>query len=155
MCTRRWTIVPVVALCGLLLPMAVSAKKQVERPFKLHGESTVTINLQDGTFTIVEESGEATHLGRFTASGGGTVDLLIGHLEASGYHTAANGDTVFWELTQDGPGGPPLITITGGTGRFEGAGGSWTVTAFDETVEIAFPLLIITHSVSGIGTITY
>jgi len=60
-------------------------------------------NLQDGTFTIVEESGEATPLGRYMASGEGTVDLLTGHLEAGGSYTAANGDLVFWTLTQDGP----------------------------------------------------
>jgi hypothetical protein len=141
--------------CVLLLPMTVGVKRQVERPFQLHGQSTVTLNLQDGTFTIVEESGEATHLGRYTASGEGTVDLLTGHLEADGSYTAANGDMVFWTLTQDGPGASPSFTVTGGAGRFEGATGSWTVTIFDETTNVEFPVLTIEHSFRGSGTITY
>lgn len=155
MCTRKWAITLSVVFCGLLLPLTVGVKRQVERPFQLHGRSTVTLDLQDGTFTIVEESGEATHLGRYTASGEGTVDLLTGHLEADGSYIAANGDMVFWTLTQDGPGATPSFTVTGGAGRFEGATGSWTVTIFNETTNVEFPVLTIAHSFLGSGTITY
>jgi hypothetical protein len=58
---------------------------------------------------------------------------------AHGTITAANGDVIYWEWVRTS--NPPLVTITGRTGRFEGAsgefimdiepvgiGGHWTLT---------------------------
>ncbi len=141
------------ALCALLLPVTASAKHQVTRPFKFHAEQTIIIDFMSGTWTIVEEIGEATHFGRYTCSGGGTFDSDL-YLTGSGEQIAANGDKVFWEI--EGP--PFILTYAGGTGRFEGATGSATLTITAQTMlpDPEFPwLLTITQSFTGIGTIKY
>jgi hypothetical protein len=84
-------------------------------------------------------SGNATHLGRFTYSYTVTISPTGSMGEAVGilfYHfVAANGDSLF--STGEGTGGPTEVpntfrivethTITGGTGRFAGATGNFTV----------------------------
>jgi hypothetical protein len=122
----------VVAIPGLAGPVA--AGEQV--PFKgsLAGEATVTPLAPPYVAVYVEAAGEATHLGQF--------DLDIPHvvdradLTAIGTYefTAANGDKVYAEFTGQGmltdvPGVIAIVetaTITGGTGRFAGATGSFT-----------------------------
>ena len=154
--TRR-NIVLALAVCALLLSATASVKNPVPRPFKLDAEHTLIVDLT--TFPVCSwwidsEVGEATHVGRFTASGEGTIDLSSGHLEGSGCDTAANGDKVFWDITGEGS-NPTILIFTGGTGRFEGASGSFTITVTAQTQQIEPPLLIIAETFSGIGTITY
>jgi hypothetical protein len=57
--------------------------------------------------------------------------------------TAANGDQIFATVTGEAVGGTPdrlqiveTATITGGTGRFSGATGSFTSTRFADTTTI-------------------
>ena len=157
--TKR-NIVLALAVCTLLLPMTGSARQPVERPFKMYAEHTRILNFADWTWTS-EGSGQATHLGPFTSSGEGTFSGVLGggtfildRLEGSGSYTLANGDEVFYNVTVEGL-NPPILTFTGGTGRFKDASGSVTVTVTASTAELEFPLLIVTESFWGIGTITY
>jgi len=159
----KWSIVLALALCALLLPITGTGKDQVERPFKLHGENTVIADLEGFIlhgnpvcpYWTESESGEATHLGRYTSEGGGTINLATGVVTGSGYVTAANGDELFWEMTIQMGAPAGVVTFTGGTGRFAGASGLWTETVTDESVVLEGYLLTIEHSLSGVGTITY
>ncbi|HVQ40665.1 MAG TPA: hypothetical protein VMS54_00590, partial [Vicinamibacterales bacterium] len=81
-------------------------------------------------------TGTATHLGRFTATFTTTVNLLTGSATGGIYaFVAANGDHLDATFTGQGtPTSEPNIasieetaTITGGTGRFAGATGAFTV----------------------------
>jgi hypothetical protein len=78
-------------------------------------------------------SGTATHLGHFTVVYEVEVDFLAHSTVGSSIFTAANGDNVFTDIIGSGtPTENPDVhtvvevhTITGGTGRFEGATGSF------------------------------
>ena len=158
--TKR-NVVLALAVCTLLLPMTGSAKQRVERPFKMYASHTRVLNFDLWTWTTGEESGRATHLGLFTSSGEGTFsgDFVEGTFRlklftGSGYYAVANGEKVFWDVAVEGV-NSPILTFTGGTGRFEGASGSVTLTITAQTKTLEWPLLTITESFSGIGTITY
>ena len=80
-------------------------------------------------------SGYATQLGRYTATYEEQVDLLTGSSVGVITVVAGNGDVIF--ATQTGQGDPTpdpdvfsiveVSTITGGTGRFAGATGTFTI----------------------------
>lgn len=80
-------------------------------------------------------TGYATRIGRYTATYEEQVDLLTGSSVGAITLVAANGDVVF--ATQTGQGDPTpdpdifsiveVSTITGGTGRFVGATGTFTI----------------------------
>jgi hypothetical protein len=80
-------------------------------------------------------SGNATQLGLFTMSFQAEVSLPSLAASTSAQYVAANGDMIIGEGSGQGtPTGTPGIvsivetyTITGGTGRFAGAAGSFTV----------------------------
>ena len=105
-------------------PATVGADQAVPVPFKGRAEYTLTAVEPDGTLRYIG-TGHATHLGLFTADaslfphGDGTFSVTA-------VFTAANGDQLFFigegEFTT-----PTSVlgtaTITGGTGRFEGATG--------------------------------
>ena len=86
-------------------------------------------------FVHASGSGNATHLGRFTVTYEVEVNLLNRASIGSAHFIAANGDSIFAEFI--GQGNPiegsdfssivETNTITGGTGRFAGATGSFTV----------------------------
>jgi hypothetical protein len=72
-------------------------------------------------------TGNATHLGRFTATADVKIYTVAGFIMGTWTYTAANGDKLF--LTGVGTGVDPThgsgnFTIVGGTGRFEGASGT-------------------------------
>jgi len=125
--------VALVALTSLAAP--ASAGTQV--PFKgsLQGLETNTVNFPNLS-VHGESTGNATHLGRYTVEYNGSVNLING--SGTGFawvFTAANGDTVTavgtGQADVPGVGGVLHIeehgTITGGTGRFAGASGSFTI----------------------------
>jgi hypothetical protein len=93
--------------------------------------------LVDGT-----GGGTAAHLGRYTFTYEFTVDLTTGVGVGSAHFVAANGDTFDTTiLAGGGPTGVPgenrvveTHTITGGTGRFAGASGTFTL---DRLVQMA------------------
>jgi hypothetical protein len=85
---------------------------------------------------LTEGTGNATHLGRFTVEIAHVVNTFARTVTGSYEFTAANGDTLIADVTgQFGPTAenPRVLlsvetaTITGGTGRFAGATGSFTV----------------------------
>jgi hypothetical protein len=109
-----------------LTPNVAMAK---ERPYKATMEY-LAMGFPDG---IYAGSGNATHLGRTTESGSYTVVEFVGpglaHLTGEGTQVAANGDTLSYTFDEivDFNVEPftavGSFTITGGTGRFEGATG--------------------------------
>jgi hypothetical protein len=89
----------------------------------------------------VTATGNATHLGKFTYTELATVDTRTRIGTGTFLFTAANGDTVFGTISgQARLTAPNVLTIeenaiiTGGTGRFDGATGGFTVTRLKDTV---------------------
>lgn len=80
-------------------------------------------------YSHVEGQGQATHLGRFTETGDATVDVATGNARGTWTLIAANGDMLFLDFeakpTSDHTHGDGAFTVVGGTGRFEGASGSY------------------------------
>ena len=104
-------------------------------PFKGQSSGTVTTVGFDPDLGVVsthgDGQGEATHLGHFTVTNEVSIYVFTPTGVAIGNWTyvTANGDKLFVHMV--GSGGPdPLqgvgtFTITGGTGRFTGASGSY------------------------------
>jgi hypothetical protein len=139
-----------VTIVGFADPAA--AKDQV--PFKGSLEGTVTRTLPPPPISVlVEGEGTATHLGRFTVS---IPHEVVPPNGVGFYHfVAANGDTLTAEFTGvSAPVAPGFLyivetaTITGGTGRFAKATGSFvcerlydsnagtTIGSFEGTVSV-------------------
>jgi hypothetical protein len=130
------------ALAVLGLAGPVAAGEQV--PFKgsLEGDVTITPLTPPYLQVDVEATGNATHLGRFSLDIPHQVNRANGTASGSYEFTAANGDMLFADFTgQATPTETPGIlyieetaTITGGTGRFAGATGSFTVERLFDTI---------------------
>ena len=113
---------------------AASARKP--SPFKGSIEALETYKVNGPIMSVTANgSGEATHLGRYIVSYKVQVDLPTGTgTGLSAHYVAANGDSLFAEGSgQATPTDDPNVfvvvenyTITGGTGRFAGATGSFT-----------------------------
>jgi len=116
-----------------LLPLAHPAMAGDEVPYK--GKEVGAITKGAFQFPFSHQStaaeGEATYIGHYTLTGNFVVDVRFG--TATGVFTliAANGDMLF--LDMEGHTVPTDLTktvanftVTGGTGRFEGATGSFT-----------------------------
>ena len=125
----------------LLLTMLVSvgyaapaAKRQVPFMGALHAVESQRVEFPT-LFANGSGSGKATHLGRFTFSYEVVVDLRTFSGPASAHFVAANGDSVFaagsgQSYATETPDVRRVVetyTITGGTGRFADASGSFTV----------------------------
>jgi len=134
---KGWTAALVIATVALSLALGmarpVTAADQV--PFKgsLSGTVTVTPLEPPLASVLIEAAGHASQLGRFTVEIPHIVNQAIRVGEGTYVFTAANGDT----LTADFTGQATLLapgvlstletaTVTGGTGRFVGASGSFT-----------------------------
>jgi hypothetical protein len=90
----------------------------VERPFKLKGGGQIDLDTFSFNF-----GGTATHLGLYSSTGAIDPSTFL----IQGTMTAANGDTLDWAAQfAQGPLGEieATFTVTGGTGRFNGATGS-------------------------------
>lgn len=125
-------------MTALLLTTAFAGPPTAGKAVPLHGcvQALETYDVQFPTMYVdTSGSGTATPLGRFTVTWEFTVNLLDGAGIGSAHFIAANGDSLFTEsLGQGDPTGKPNInlvvekhTITGGTGRFAGATGSFTL----------------------------
>ena len=119
----------------VLLPLAHRAMAEDQVPFtgiEVGGITSVSFDFPLGTLLNTAE-GEATHLGHYTETGIVVVNVISGI--ATGTYTiiAANGDMLFTTTTGHALQPPSLketvdnVTVTGGTGRFEGATGSWVL----------------------------
>jgi len=136
----KTTIYLPIAAMLLTAAFAISAAAQKQVPFKgsLQGHETdtpeggpppTTLNVDGNT------TGIASHVGQFSFSYQLTVTLADGTATGSAQLIAANGDSVFTTVAGSSePTATPGVfsitevdTITGGTGRFAGAQGSFTV----------------------------
>lgn len=96
------------------------------------GPQTVTVTFPTASVQA-SVAGTATHLGRFTMELPHTVNLLTSAASGVATLTAANGDEIIASFTGQAQIGPIVsiveqATVTGGTGRFAGATGSFTIT---------------------------
>ena len=122
---------------------AVDAKadngKKVKRPWKIKGSGTFAPDFtQDcgGLLPLeIEGSGTASHIGLFevailwcTGGIGTPANFITGTL------TVANGDMIYFESVEFRPFEVDYI-VTGGTGRFEKAGGEFTLTQTEFEIE--------------------
>ena len=126
---------------GLVAAFAVSLASVVsavaaETPFKGKVNAVETVEVVFPTLFVDREgTGTATYLGKFTEDITLQVDIPTSHATGVATFTAANGDTL--TASVDGQGFPTtthgvvsiveVYTITGGTGRFAGASGTFTL----------------------------
>jgi hypothetical protein len=113
-------------------------------PFQGRLEAVVTRGAVNPPFVpvLLEGTGVATQLGQFTFSAPHLVNLTTRMATGSYEFTAANGDLLFADFTGEAsPTATPgvvyiveVATITGGTGRFADASGSFTVERLYDTV---------------------
>jgi hypothetical protein len=130
------------ALAVLGLAGPVAAGEKVHFKGRLEGDVTITPLAPPFVKVDVEGSGKATHIGRFTVEIPHVVNRANGTAIGSYHFTAANGDTLSADfIGQATPTTTPGVlyieetaTITGGTGRFAGATGSFTVERLFDTI---------------------
>ena len=123
-----------VATTALLASAAVSATA-AETPFKGTVNAVETGTIVGPTRLLVRDGGgTATHLGKYTEHITMQINLPTRHSMGAATFTAANGDTLTATVEgQATPGSPGMLsivevyTITGGTGRFAGATGTFTL----------------------------
>ena len=123
-----------VATTALLASAAVSATA-AETPFKGTVSAVETGTTVGPTrFLVRDGGGTATHLGKYTEHITMQINLPTRHSMGAATFTAANGDTltatVEGQATPASPGVVSIVevyTITGGTGRFAGATGTFTL----------------------------
>ena len=148
------------ALAGLLVLMSASAvAAQVNVTGALTGHDIFTV--QAG---ILQASGSGTgtasHIGQFRYLVQATVNFA-GSSEGVFLLVFSNGDVIYGSLVGRGPSPPPpppepvriteQLTITGGTGRFQGASGTITLNrVLDLSTEPAYD----SHSGTLTGTIS-
>ena len=114
--------------------LAAPAERELLLKGSLRAHETYEVTFPT-LFVNASGSGKATQLGRYTVSYQVEVNIPTISGIASAQFVAANGDSLFAEgLGQAAETGTPgvvtlveMYTITGGTGRFEGASGTITV----------------------------
>ena len=125
-------------MIALLLTTSLAGPGAAEDGKPFHGwvQAIEAYDVQYPTmFVDTSGSGNGSHLGRFTVTWEFTVNLLNGAGIGSAHFIAANGDNLTTEsLGQGDPTATPGVnrvvemhTITGGTGRFAGATGTFTL----------------------------
>jgi hypothetical protein len=122
----------------------VRSESAQQVPFKGSLAGVVSVTPQDPPFVsvVVNATGNATQLGQFTLAVPHTVNRSTRNAIGSYQFTAADGDTLAADFTGKAtPTATPGVlyieetaTITGGTGRFAGATGSFTVERLFDTV---------------------
>ena len=123
-----------VATTALLASVAVSATA-AETPFKGKVDAVETGTVVGPTrFLVRDGGGTATHLGKYTEHITMQINLPTRHSMGAATFKAANGDTltatVEGQATPASPGVLSIVevySITGGTGRFADATGSFTL----------------------------
>lgn len=136
---KRILVSTITALLLLILLASTSfAAPAAERQLPLKGSLEAT-ETQGGLPPLIQVSltgqGNATQLGLFTYQLQAKLDVRVLHADTSAVLVAANGDMIFGEGEGQGtptatPGVVSIVetfNITGGTGRFEGATGTFVV----------------------------
>ena len=160
---RRQSLGLAAILCGLLVPSAMAADATTQTlQIKIH-QAINTLTAVDpvtipGRFEMFDV-GEATLFGRYANEG--QVQMVpspnppgFAVLFGAGTLTAANGDTITWELVP----GTDTIKVLGGTGRFQGATGHLDNFFIDLSYEVdeetgAITMVTIIHYATGELTI--
>lgn len=113
---------------------ATASQSPQSVPFKGSFEGSQTLTPGTPPFGTVNGSatGTGTHLGEFTVTFPHTVNFATRTGVGTYTFTAANGDTLTASFTGAAQGAPLVsivehATVTGGTGRFAGASGTFTV----------------------------
>jgi hypothetical protein len=125
-CAGEGSGVPTSPSSTVVMPALTEAKGGTALPFKGTLQGTETI---DGTHHTIAGSGQATQLGRFTSET--DITVIAGAGVGTAVWTAANGDQLFISFAGQGVLTFPIVTITetekitGGTGRFVGASGTF------------------------------
>lgn len=118
----------------LIVTLVVPASAQNLVPFKgaIQGEETSTVVSFPTQFSHGDTTGIATLVGQLKFTYDLTINLLLRKGTGTGQLSAANGDNIYTQITGSLELIPPDIgsvtefdTITGGTGRFAGANGSF------------------------------
>ncbi|MHB8954088.1 MAG: hypothetical protein ACYC4U_14060 [Pirellulaceae bacterium] len=133
-------VLAVLTVVGLAGPTAAGEKV----PFKGNLEGVVTRTPVDPpfVFVLVDGTGKANHLGKFTLAIPHVVNPVTRTAAGTYEFTASNGDTLSADFTgASAPTATPGVlsivetaTITGGTGRFNGATGSFTTERLFDTM---------------------
>jgi hypothetical protein len=141
---------------------AMGAANGTDRP--LTGTLTVitTVNLNTGAASNVS-SGQLSHLGTVNGSSDEQFALVGPNgfsWTGTGTIVAANGDELLETITGVGTFGPPMQstrfdTITGGTGRFADASGTFTYTGVTGSVSIVGSIETVTLTSTINGSISY
>ena len=151
------------AVAALSPAAAQGATNGTARPLKGRSTATVIVNPPAGTgtvdgtilFTLLGKAPYHTDLTGFTVTGNtfaftGTATFV-----------AANGDKVFTTIvgtgtvTTTGSESTTVDTITGGTGRFAGASGTFTLTNVGVTVSTVGSIVTQTLTGTAVGQISY
>ena len=130
----------VLAIVGLASPVTAGEQAPLEGKFK--GDVTVTPLTPPFVSVDVEATGKATLLGKFTLDIPHVVNRATRTAIGSYVFTAANGDKLTADFTGTAaPTATPGVlyieetaTITGGTGRFAGATGSFVTERLFNTI---------------------
>ena len=135
--TKRSNIYLPMAAMILAAALAMTAVAQNQVPFKgaMQGNDTDTAFTNTTVTVLTVGTGVGTHVGQFSFTQQITVNFADGTDTGSAHWIAANGDS--FDTTIAGSGEPTdtpgviniteIHTITGGTGRFAGAQGSFTM----------------------------
>ncbi len=166
---KRLNIYLPVAATILTAALASPAVAQKQVPFKgtFLGVDAHDVLPQGATSVVIRTTatGVGSHLGQFSLSREVTGNLVNFSAAGSALWTAANRDTISTTVVgqaelSDLPGGflkvTEVHTITGGTGRFAGAQGSFTVELFHKLEPSGVSGGVETHDMFGSfhGTIT-
>jgi hypothetical protein len=154
----------VLAVAVLSPATAQGAAHGTDRPLKGTETATAVINVVMQTATV-EGPFRYSHLGSGTFHADTTLTQLTpttSHIAGTNTYVAANGDEVFTTIagtsttTSTGSSQVTIVdTITGGTGRFADASGTFTVTGPAATVSFIFPLVTSTGTNTVEGQISY
>jgi hypothetical protein len=154
----------VLAAVAMTPAAAMGAAKGTDRPLKGTTSGTTTVNLITGAGFNVSSS-HLSHLGAVTGSSVQQFALVGPNgfsFTATSNTVAPNGDKLFETSSGTGTFGPPVQatsvnTITGGTGRFAHASGSFTITGGHTTsVSIVGSIETVTSTGATVkGTISY
>jgi hypothetical protein len=137
-------IVPAAALAGAdgagRGPRPHQPQRAIDRPLRGRSTGINTVNLQSGAATY-ESSGHLSHLGAVTNTGIQTMSFIGDTIRFTGTGTtvASNGDQLFTTfsgtaMVTSTAAATTVNTITGGTGRFAGATGTFRVTSVSKPI---------------------
>ena len=142
---------------------ALEGAHDTDRPLTGRATGTTRLDLSTGTVTI-DFTGHLSHLGAMTGHDALTVKVTDSTCSYTGTTTfvAANGDELFSTVAGSGTFTTATTaqsthtgTITGGTGRFAGASGTYTDTASFVLVSASGPIQISHLTAAFEGEISY